>query len=76
MPIRVEIQCINKTNRQDPHARIANVGGVHDGQRWKMTVSQAIAGIKNGDYDFWTRGGGKTARVLIAQHDGHEYLRA
>ena len=75
MAIRVQIQCINKTDRQNPHERIRNVGGVHDGQRWRMSVNEAIAAIKKGDYTFWTQGGGRTADVIIAVHNGHEYLK-
>ena len=75
MPVSVEIQCINKTDRQNPHERIRNVGGIHGGQRWKLTVTEAIAAIKNGDYTFWTKGGGKIANVIIAKHNGYEYLK-
>lgn len=76
MPIEVRIQCVNKTNRQDPHERIHSVGGVNpDGTPWKMTQTAAIQGIKDGTYKFWTFGGGKSVWVVIATHNSREYLK-
>jgi len=75
MAFDVEIKCINKTNRTDPHERIRNVGGISDGKRWKLSVAEAIAGIEAGKWNFYTIGGGKTVRVVIATHNGHKYLK-
>ena len=76
MAARVQIHCVNKTPRQDPHLRISRVGGVRlDRVRWKLTEADAIAGIKQGKWDFYVRAGGATADVVIATHDGNEYLK-
>jgi hypothetical protein len=77
MTQEVEIKCINKTNRTDPHERISHVGGVNpDGTRWKMTEDAAIASVENGTYRFWTQGGGKSVWVVIATSAaGHKYLK-
>ena len=75
MTTEVEIQCIEKSNRSNPHERITHVGGVHAGQRWKMPLSAAIADVRNGKYSFWTRGGGKVAKVIVANHLGNAYLK-
>lgn len=76
MATNVEIKCINKANRSDPHERIQNVGGVNDnGTRWKLSVAEAIAGIEAGKWKFWTAGGGKSVWVVIATHNGHKYLK-
>ncbi len=71
----VQIQCINKSDRQNRHERIKNVGGVHNGERWKITEDQAIAYIENGTYRFWTSGGGTSTWVIIALHNGRKYLK-
>jgi hypothetical protein len=76
MAIDVQIKCINKTNRTDPHDRIHSVGGTNpDGKRWKLTTDQAIAGIDEGKWRFYTSVNGKSVWVIIATHNGHRYLK-
>lgn len=72
----VEIKCINKTNRTDPHERIQYIGGINgDGTRWKLSIPDAIAGIEAGKWKFYTNVNGKTAWVVIATHNGNKYLK-
>lgn len=73
----VEIKCINKSDRTNAHERIKNVGGINsDGNRWRLSESDAIAGIKAGKWKFWTQGGGKSVSVVVAKSQaGHEYLK-
>lgn len=76
MAISVEIKCIKKTNRSDPHERIHGVGGVNpDGKRWYLTEARAIKGIEEHEYDFWTFGGGARAKVIVATHLRNKYLK-
>ncbi len=76
MATRLEVHCINKSDRQNPHERIKSIGGVHpNGTRWKLSEADAIAGKKSGSYEFWTKGGGRTADVIVATHLGREYLK-
>ncbi|HLH93818.1 MAG TPA: DUF3892 domain-containing protein [Xanthobacteraceae bacterium] len=71
MPTRLEITCIVKTDRYNPHERIQSVGG----SGFRYSQSDAIARIENGTNTFWTRGGGKTADVIVASHNGRKYLK-
>lgn len=76
MALSVQISCIHKQPRLNPHERISHVGGVNsDGTRWKLSLDQAIAGIENGTWQFWTSGGGTSAWVIVATHNGHKYLK-
>jgi Protein of unknown function (DUF3892) len=75
MSFPVEIQCINKTPRMDPHLRISNVGGVTNGKAWKLSLDKAIAGVERGEWTFWTKGGGRTVDVIVAKHNGNKYLK-
>lgn len=75
MTTDVEIQCITKTDRMNPHERIQNVGGVHDGKPWNLTLDRAIAGALNQTWRFWTKGGGKSVWVIVAYHNGNPYLK-
>lgn len=72
----VQIKCINKSNRQDPHDRIHSIGGTNpDGTRWKLTEDQAIAGIESGKWRFYVSVNGKSVWVVIASRLGRKYLK-
>jgi len=76
MTVRAEITCIVKDDRKSRHERIQRVGGTNlDGRRWSLTEDQAIVGIENKTYEFYTRGGGQLTDVIVATHDGHKYLK-
>jgi hypothetical protein len=76
MALSVEIECINKLPRLDPHQRISYIGGQNaDGSRWKLDLDKAIVGIESGKWAFWTTGGGRLVDVIIAIHSGHKYLK-
>lgn len=76
MAVDVEIKCINKSDRTDPNERILCIGGIKtDGNRWHLKIEDAIAGIEAGTWQFWTNGGGKPVRVIIATHKCCKYLK-
>jgi len=76
MPTSVKIECIKKTDLTDPHERIHGIGGIDiHGKQWYLSLSEAISAIENSRLEFWTRGGGKRAEVIIATHNGHKYLK-
>jgi len=74
----VRIQCVNKSDRTNPHERIRNVGGVNsDGTRWKLSESEAIRGIDQDKWSFYVeRPIGHRVRVIIAVSPfGNRYLK-
>ena len=77
MPDNVQIQCINKSDRNNPHERIQYVGGINpDGSRWKLSQPEAILGIEQGKWRFYVSAGGKSVWVNIAVSPyGHKYLK-
>jgi hypothetical protein len=70
--MRVEINCINKDPRQDQR-----VGGPNPtGGRWIVSLSEAVAGVESGKWQFYVRRGGHIVDVVVATSaHGHKYLR-
>ncbi len=77
MTQRVEIKCINKSDRQNRHERIQNIGGINpDGSQWQLSEDKAIGYIDDGTYSFWTKGGGEETNVIVVKHSsGRRYLK-
>jgi hypothetical protein len=79
MAMDLEINCINKSNRQNHWERITHVGGTNaDGTRtrWKLTEQGAIAGMDANKYSFHVGAGIHRVEVEIATSArGHRYLR-
>lgn len=74
----VQISCINKDDRYNPHEAITHVGGVNsDGTSWKFTQARAIQAIENNEYKFYIeRPNGDTAWVTVAlSYAGNKYLK-
>lgn len=75
MPELIRIQCINKSDRKNPHERITHVGGIHDSQRWKLPEEDAIKAIESEKAKFYVQEGGRTVDVIIASLHGKKYLK-
>jgi hypothetical protein len=72
----LQITCIKKTNRYDPHERIHSIGGTNpDWTPWRLTVNEAILGIYSGKWEFHTGNEWSYAKVIVATHNGHMYLK-
>jgi Protein of unknown function (DUF3892) len=77
MAQRVKVECINKTNRSDPHERISHIGGRNpNGTRWLLSEEDAIVGIERGQWAFYVeRPTGQSVDVVIATRNGRKYLK-
>ena len=76
MATRKQVNCINKRgNHHNPHERIESIGGIYNGLRWKMAENSAIFNIKYGLEEYYVMVDGKSVNVIIAKHEGREYLK-
>ena len=73
----VQIQCINKSDRMNPHERILNVGGVDTyGTRWKITQQRAIELVESKSRRFYVSLYGNSVWVIVAvSRYGNKYLK-
>jgi hypothetical protein len=71
---RFQVTCINKRgNHLNPHERISYIGNASN--NWKLSEDRAISRIKRGAESFYTLVNGREADVIVASHNGREYLK-
>jgi hypothetical protein len=80
MAENVQVSCIRKRgSHYDPHERIEGLGGMHGGTHWYMLENDIIAELKKSDpprrWNFFTNVNGKSAWVMVAQHNRRDYLK-
>jgi hypothetical protein len=77
MAERHQILCVKKSDRQNPHERITNIGGKNsDGNSWSITQSDAIGGIETGKWQFYVTNSGNLVNVIVAtSRFGHKYIK-
>ena len=67
----VQVTCINKQPRQDPHEGITHLGG----PTWRWTRQQVIDSIKARTNTFYTFVNGKRADIGVVNGPHGEYVR-
>ena len=75
--MRIQILCINKTDRYNAHERIRNVGGVDNGNRWKKTQEQVIGDIESNTNQYFVKVGGyREVNIIVAKSAwGNKYIK-
>lgn len=74
---RHQILCVNKTDRQNPHERIRNIGGKNaNGENWRISQQEAIEAIEAKKWNFYVTVNGKTVDVIVAvSRYGNKYIK-
>ncbi|MBI3850597.1 MAG: DUF3892 domain-containing protein [Verrucomicrobia bacterium] len=76
MATRVEVNCINRTDRHDPYERINAIGGGFPGHQWTHPHELAIRWIEDGTFEYYMEKGMYEFRLIVAiSHYGHKYLK-
>lgn len=74
----LQITCINKSDRLNPHERITRVGGGAGGLlgHWRKTQQEAIRDIETGTNNFYVSVRGISVWVVVAvSRFGNKYLK-
>ncbi len=77
MPTRLQIRCINKEDRYNPHERIINVGGMNaNGTRFKISQQRAIQYIEAREFDFYVNVNNREVDVIVSKSSaGNKYIK-
>ncbi len=67
----VQVLCINKQPRNDPHEGITHLGG----SGWKWTRAEVVRSIEDKSNTFFTRVNGKRANVGVVNGPNGKYVR-
>jgi hypothetical protein len=67
----LQVRCINKQPRNDPHEGITHLGG----DQWKWTRQQVITFIETATHTFFTYVGGRRADVAVVNGPNGKYVR-
>jgi hypothetical protein len=70
----VQVTCINKQPRQNPHEGITHLGGP-GGSGWKWTRQQVIDSIRANANTFYTKVDGTRADVAVVKGPNGDYVR-
>ena len=74
----LQILSATKDHRLNPYQCVTHVGGLNaDGSPWRLSVAEAIAGIRARHWEFYVLGesGRKVWLHVTISRDGHEYLK-
>ncbi len=78
LTVAIRVECINKSDRFNPHERIRSIGGRNgDRTRWHLSQERAIEGIETGKWSFYVeRPAGDRVGVVVARSAaGNKYLK-
>jgi hypothetical protein len=68
---RLQVTCVNKTDRYEPAERIGSIGGAG----WKQTEKEAIDYIERGIHSYYIDSGGYAVDVLVMTRSERKYLK-
>lgn len=72
---KVEVSCINKTDRNSQHERISHIGGTYKDTYWKVPIAEAIHNIEMEFFEYYVNQIGHEVKIIIATNDGTKYLK-
>ena len=79
MAVDIQIKCINKSDRPNPHERIVNIGGSPGATtaNWKRSQEQAIVDLETGAYRYWVAvpGSDSVWVVVAVSRWGNKYIK-
>jgi hypothetical protein len=72
----IQVSCIKRADRHNPHERITDVGGIIGETHWRKTQQQVIADLDSNTDRYWVQVGGKPEWVVAAtNHYGYKFIK-
>jgi hypothetical protein len=71
----LQVTCIRKRDRYNPHERIEGIGGGALLGQWYHPEDTAIANVERDPTSYFTSVGGRSVWVVVAVHNGQKYLK-
>ncbi len=73
----IKISYVAKTDNNQPHEIIKEVGGINNnGTKWRFTQQQIINDIESGEYQYYVSVDNQPVRVIIGKApSGAKYLK-
>ena len=75
MAAKYEVMYINKVNSPFVNEMIRDIGGIKDGEYWKITQQQAIKYIKNEIAEFYMFHNRKRMDLIVGKSKSGKYLK-
>ena len=75
--MKIQISCINKSDRYSAHERINHCGGLINGQRWRKTQQQVVSEIDSHTNQYYVMVSGyREVGVIVATSQwGNRYIK-
>jgi hypothetical protein len=71
----LEVTCIKKGDRYNPHQAITHIGGVRLGLPWMITQDEAIERIESRKEEYYVLQDFQKVEIIVVSNNNKKYLK-